>query len=374
MQFIDLNSQYSLLRRKIDSRIQQVLNHGAYINGPEVHELEVRLQEFLNVKNAITCANGTDALVLGLLALDVQQGDLVLCPAFTFFASAEAVAVCGAIPVFVDCDSNTFNMCPVSLEKTIIELQARALAIPKVILTVDLFGLPADYESITKIAKKYNLKILEDAAQGFGGSINNVKACSFGDVSTTSFFPSKPLGCYGDGGAVFTNSEAYAQTIRSLAQHGKGTDKYDNIRIGMNSRLDTIQAAVLLEKLEVFPEEIALRNQIAGRYEKLLGDYVTTPVVPKGYISSWGQYTIRSAHRETIKSYLATRDIPSMIYYKKCLHQQKAFAEMDSRIINPLELNQSVQLSSEVLSLPMHPYVTDENLQTICESVKSCLS
>ncbi len=374
MQFIDLNSQYSLLKSKIDSRIQQVLNHGAYINGPEVNELEVRLQEFLNVKNAITCANGTDALVLGLLALDVQQGDLVLCPAFTFFASAEAIAVCGAIPVFVDCDPNNFNMCPVSLEKTILELQARAHAIPEVILTVDLFGLPADYDSITKIAKKYNLKILEDAAQGFGGSINNVKACSFGDISTTSFFPSKPLGCYGDGGAVFTNSDAYAQIIRSLAQHGKGDDKYDNIRIGMNSRLDTIQAAVLLEKLEVFPEEIALRNQIADRYEKLLGDYVTTPVVPKGYISSWAQYTIRSARRETIKSYLAARDIPSMIYYKKCLHQQKAFAELDPDVINPLELKQSVQLSSEVLSLPMHPYVSDENLKTICESVKSSLS
>lgn len=374
MQFIDLNSQYSLLKSKIDSRIQQVLNHGAYINGPEVNELEVRLQEFLNVKNAITCANGTDALVLGLLALDVQQGDLVLCPAFTFFASAEAIAVCGAIPVFVDCDPNNFNMCPVSLEKTILELQARAHAIPEVILTVDLFGLPADYDSITKIAKKYNLKILEDAAQGFGGSINNVKACSFGDISTTSFFPSKPLGCYGDGGAVFTNSDAYAQIIRSLAQHGKGDDKYDNIRIGMNSRLDTIQAAVLLEKLEVFPEEIALRNQIADRYEILLGDYVTTPVVPKGYISSWAQYTIRSARRETIKSYLAARDIPSMIYYKKCLHQQKAFAELDPDVINPLELKQSVQLSSEVLSLPMHPYVSDENLKTICESVKSSLS
>ncbi len=374
MQFIDLNSQYSLLKSKIDSRIQQVLNHGAYINGPEVNELEIRLQEFLNVKNAITCANGTDALVLGLLALDVQQGDLVLCPAFTFFASAEAVAVCGATPVFVDCDPNTFNICPVSLEKTILELQARTLAIPKVILTVDLFGLPADYESIIKIAKKHNLKILEDAAQGFGGTINNVKACSFGDVSTTSFFPSKPLGCYGDGGAVFTNNDAYAQIIRSLAQHGKGVDKYDNIRIGMNSRLDTIQAAVLLEKLEVFPEEMALRNEIADRYHQMLGDYVITPAVPKGFISSWAQYTIRSEHRETIKSYLATRDIPSMIYYKKCLHQQKAFAELDSSVISPLDLNQSVQLSNQVLSLPMHPYVTDENIHIICESVKSSLS
>jgi len=374
MQFIDLNSQYSLLKTRIDSRIQNVLNHGAYINGPEVKELEVRLQEFTNVKNVITCGNGTDALVLGLMALNIHQGDIVLCPAFTFFASAEAIAVCGAVPVFVDCDSDTFNMCPLSLEKTIVEIQSQGNAMPKVILTVDLFGLPADYESIKAIAKKFNLKILEDAAQGFGGGINNIKACNFGDISTTSFFPSKPLGCYGDGGAVFTSNDDYAEIIRSLAQHGKGDDKYDNVRIGMNSRLDTIQAAVLLEKLDVLPGEITLRNDIAHEYTAALDNCVLTPKIPDGYISSWAQYTVKSLQRDRIKEYLSQKDIPTMIYYQKCMHQQKAFSNSDLQILDSQDLSNSEQMVNEVLSLPMHPYMSGKSIQSICDAVNSSLS
>ncbi|WP_318485085.1 DegT/DnrJ/EryC1/StrS family aminotransferase, partial [Photobacterium leiognathi] len=249
MQFIDLAAQYQHLKNKIDARIHKVLDHGHYIMGPEVFELEEKLAEYVGVKHAITCANGTDALTLAMMALDIKEGDAVFCPTFTFFATAETIAFASATPVFVDSDENTFNICPIDLEKRIQHVIAEGKLVPKAIVSVDLFGLPANYPEIEKIAEKYNLKLIEDAAQGFGGSINNKKAGSFGDIATTSFFPAKPLGCYGDGGAIFTNNDEYAELIKSYRVHGKGTDKYDNVRVGVNSRLDTIQAAILLEKL-----------------------------------------------------------------------------------------------------------------------------
>ena len=256
MQFIDLAAQYQSLKEKIDARIQTVLEHGKYIMGPEVQELEQNLSEYVGVKHTVSCANGTDALTLALMVFDIKPGDAVFCPTFTFFSTAETIAFEGATPIFVDSDEYTFNICPIDLEKRIEKVLAEGKLKPKAIIAVDLFGLPADYPALRKIADKYDLKIIEDAAQGFGGEINGKRAGSFGDIATTSFFPAKPLGCYGDGGALFTDNDVYAELLSSYRVHGKGKDKYDNVRIGMNSRLDTIQAAILLEKLSVFPQEL----------------------------------------------------------------------------------------------------------------------
>lgn len=270
MKFIDLESQYIYLKDSINKRIQDVLNHGIYIMGPEVKELEEKLAEYVGVKHVVTCANGTDALTLAMIALEIKEGDAIFCPTFTFFATAEVIAYEGATPVFVDSDEATFNICPENLELQIKKVIAEGKLKPKAIIAVDLFGLPADYPKIKKIADKYGLKLIEDAAQGFGGEINGKRAGSFGDIGTTSFFPAKPLGCYGDGGAIFTDNDEYAHLLRSLRIHGKGLDKYDNVRIGMNSRLDTIQAAILLEKLEIFPTELKARNQAASYYSEEL--------------------------------------------------------------------------------------------------------
>ncbi len=256
MDFIDLHAQYIELKSKIDNRVNAVLEHGKYIMGPEVTELEERLADYVGVEHVITCANGTDALELCMMALDIGSGDAVFCPTFTFFASAEIIAKCGARPVFVDSEKGGYNLCHYDLEQQIVKVIEKGEFKPKCIIAVDLFGLPANYVEIKRIARKYNLQIVEDAAQGFGGSIKGKKAGVFGDISTTSFFPAKPLGCYGDGGAVFTSNDKYAELIRSYRIHGKGKDKYDNVRVGVNSRLDTIQAAILLEKLAIFPEEL----------------------------------------------------------------------------------------------------------------------
>jgi dTDP-4-amino-4,6-dideoxygalactose transaminase len=373
LHFIDLHSQYALLKPRIDSRIQQVLDHGIFINGPEVKELESRLQEHLKVKHAIACGNGTDALVLSLMALGIKNGDAVFCPSFTFFATAEAIASCGAMPVFVDSEFDTFNICPNSLEEAVKEVQKDGKYNLKAVIAVDLFGLPANYSSINKIANRYNMKILEDAAQGFGGEFEGVRAGAFGDIAITSFFPSKPLGCYGDGGAVFTNDDEYAETVRSLAHHGKGSNKYDNIRIGMNSRLDTIQATILLEKLQVLPNEITLREEVASHYGKNLESVVETPVIPTGYSSSWAQYTIKSPERDKIRDALAQKEIPTMIYYSKCMHQQSAFTQSEGNFVAAANLVRSEKLSEEVLSLPMHPYLHEKDIETVCEAVKSTL-
>lgn len=370
MQFIDLAKQYQYLKSKIDLRIQTVLDHGQYIMGPEVYELEHRLAEYVGVRHAITCANGTDALTLALRALEIGEGDAVFVPTFTFFATAESVAFSKATPVFVDCDEKTFNICTEDLEKKIRAVQVEGKLKLKAIIPVDLFGLPANYPAIQKIAEKFGLSIIEDAAQGFGGGIEMAsqrvqRSGSFGDIATTSFFPAKPLGCYGDGGAVFTNNDAYAELVRSYRVHGKGQDKYDNVRIGMNSRLDTIQAAILIEKLSVFPTELTNRNIAAQQYQSVLGTEFKTPKLPSGFKSSWAQYTVLAENTDLRTEYmtrLKERGIPSMIYYATCLHQQPAFKG------NGVQYGSCAvaeELASRVFSLPMHGYLTSCEVERV---------
>ena len=364
MQFIDLAAQYKHLKSKIDKRIQNVLDHGNYIMGPEVQELEEKLAEYVGVKYAITCANGTDALTLAMMVLNIQEGDAIFCPTFTFFATAEVIAYEGATPVFVDSDEATFNICPVDLEKRIQTIITEGKLIPKAIIAVDLFGLPANYPEIKKIANKYNLKIIEDAAQGFGGCIDGKRAGSFGDVATTSFFPAKPLGCYGDGGAIFTDNDEYAELLFSYRVHGKGKDKYDNVRIGINSRLDTIQAAILLEKLEVFNKELIARNKAADRYMEKLSDKYKTPFIPEGYLSSWAQYTLISENREAEMFSFESLGIPTMIYYKTCMHQQIAFAYLG---YHDSDFPVASDLAKKVFSLPMSGYVNTKDVLRLRE-------
>ncbi|QMW14220.1 DegT/DnrJ/EryC1/StrS family aminotransferase [Pseudoalteromonas sp. MT33b] len=354
MQFIDLAAQYQHLKTKIDKRIQTVLDHGHYIMGPEVHELEDQLASYVGVKHAITCANGTDALTLAMMVLGIKEGDAVFCPTFTFFATAEVIAYEGATPVFVDSDKATFNICPVDLEKRIQATIAEGKLTPKAIIAVDLFGLPANYPEIQKIADKYNLKLVEDAAQGFGGEIDGKRAGSFGDIATTSFFPAKPLGCYGDGGAVFTNNDEYAELLKSYRVHGKGKDKYDNVRIGMNSRLDTIQAAILLEKLAEFPTELVNRNKAAANYETQLASKYKTPQVPAGYVSSWAQYTLVSDNRDADMKAYKDQGVPTMVYYGTCMHEQTAFSELGYQAG---DFPNAEELAKSVFSLPMHGYI-----------------
>lgn len=296
MEFRDLKKQYQTLKSEIDTAISDVINRTNFISGSQVKELEEKLAEYVGVKHCITCGNGTDALTLALMAWNIGEGDAVFVPDFTFFSSGECPAGEGAIPVYVDVDKDTYNMNPDELEKAIIRVKKKGKYIPKAVLAVDLFGMPADYSRIQSICKKNNLLLLEDAAQGFGGSINGKMACSFGDISTTSFFPAKPLGCYGDGGAIFTDNDEWASLIRSLAVHGKsGNDKYNNIHLGMNSRLDTIQAAILIPKLEAFKRyELHQINQVAIWYtEKLQDTGLVLPNVKEGFVSSWAQYTVQ---------------------------------------------------------------------------------
>ena len=366
MQFIDLAAQYKHLKSRIDNRIHDVLDHGQYIMGPEVYELEEKLAEYVGVKHAITCANGTDALTLAMMVLNIEKGDAVFCPTFTFFATAEVIAYEGATPVFVDSDEATFNICPIDLEKRILATIAEGKLTPKAIIAVDLFGLPANYPEIQKIADKYNLKLVEDAAQGFGGSINGKRAGSFGDIATTSFFPAKPLGCYGDGGAIFTNNDEYAELIKSYRVHGKGSDKYDNVRIGMNSRLDTIQAAILLEKLAEFPTELINRNKAADDYERTLAGKYKTPLVPEGYISSWAQYTLVSNNRDGEMDKFKAQGIPTMIYYGTCMHGQTAFNMLGYQ---KGDLPVAEKLASQVFSLPMSGYVVTKDVSSIITQI-----
>ena len=366
IQFIDLASQYQCLKLNIDRRIQSVLDHGQYIMGPEVAELEERLASYVGVKNAITCANGTDALHLALMALGIGPGDAVFTTTFTFFATAEVIALAGATPIFVDIEPHTFNICPVKLEAKIKSVIGQGVLDPKAIIAVDLFGLPADYRRLEPIASSYGIKLVEDAAQGFGGEMDGRKAGSFGDVATTSFFPAKPLGCYGDGGAVFTNDDCLAELVRSCRLHGKGNDKYDNVRIGLNSRLDTIQAAILLAKLDAFPMELVQRKAIAEEYNRALPEFCKTPAVPQNFSSAWAQYTARSEKRDWIKERLASKNIPCGIYYKKCVHQQKAFHHID---IGENELNEAELASQVVVSFPMHPYLPKESIDEIASTL-----
>ncbi|KJY84287.1 aminotransferase DegT [Vibrio galatheae] len=365
MQFIDLKAQYQYLKENIDKRIHTVLEHGKYIMGPEVQELEEKLASYVGVKHCITCANGTDALTLSMMVLEIQEGDAVFCPTFTFFATAETIAFQKATPVFVDSDEQTFNICPIDLEKRIEQVISEGKLKPKAIVAVDLFGLPANYPELERIAKKYKLKLIEDAAQGFGGEIEGRRAGSFGDIATTSFFPAKPLGCYGDGGAIFTNNDEYAQLLRSYRVHGKGKDKYDNVRIGVNSRLDTIQAAILIEKLEEFPAELKARGGLASKYTQLITLDVKKPYTPNGYVSSWAQYTLISQNRDIHMEAYKNKSIPTMVYYGTCMHQQTAFSYLG---YSDSDFPIASMLSASVFSLPMHPYMNDDSLNKIIET------
>ena len=372
MQFRDLAKQYQVLKNDIDQAMLSVASGAHYIMGPQVKELELQLADYVGVKHCLTCANGTDALTLALKAWGVGPGDAVFVPDFTFFASAEVVALEGATPIFVDVDDITFNIDVVSLEKAISQTLADGKLTPKVIVAVDLFGLPANYPAVKAIAQKYGLLILEDGAQGFGGSINGKRSCSFGDISTTSFFPAKPLGCYGDGGAVFTDNDEWAQLMNSYRVHGKGTDKYDNVRIGMNSRLDTLQAAILQVKLRAFDGEVEQVNLAARRYAELLKDKVKTPVIPEGFGSSWAQYTIQlpsEEQRNRLQAALKEAGIPSMVYYPKAMHAQTAFNHAQCTVHNlQLACDDYVanRLCATVLSLPMHPYLEAADIEHVC--------
>ena len=368
MEFRDLKMQYAILKSQIDVAIGKVLANANFISGSEVKVLEEQLAEYVGVKHCITCGNGTDALELALTAWNVGKGDAVFLPDFTFFATGEAPANCGATPVFVDVEKDTFNISPEALEKAIQEVLKKGELIPKVVIAVDLFGMPADYIRIKEIVKKYNLLLLEDGAQGFGGSLKKQMACSFGDISTTSFFPAKPLGCYGDGGAVFTDNDEWAALIRSLCVHGKGKDKYDNVRLGRNSRMDTIQAAILGVKLEQFRKvELEQVNQVAVWYNSMLKDIVKVPVIPERFYSNWAQYTIvckNASEREYFQQELKKADVPTMIYYAKGMHEQKAFENNGIQIGN---YDTTMYLKDRVLSLPMHPYLSKGQVEEIAQ-------
>lgn len=374
MQFRDLKSQYGALKNEIDEAIQEVVNDCNFISGRQVNELEEMLAEYVGTKHCVTCGNGTDALTMMMMAWNIKEGDAVFVPDFTFFASGEVVSFEGATPIFYDVCKDTFNADAESLEEVIQATIKEGKLIPRVIIAVDLFGLPANYPEIEKVAKKYNLLVLEDGAQGFGGRIGERKACSFGDAATTSFFPAKPLGCYGDGGAIFTNDDQVADYLKSIRVHGKGTFKYDNIRIGWNSRLDTLQAAILKVKFDAFVKyELDSVNQAAAKYTKALSDIVITPVVPENYYSSWAQYTIQlksKEERDGLQQYLKENGIPSMVYYPKPMHEQLAFDGVESKVA----LNNTEQLCDTVLSVPMHPYLDLETIQIVCKTIKEYLS
>ena len=423
MQFRDLKKQYQVLKEDMDKAMLEAVASGAYIMGPQVKELEKQLAEYVGVKHCLTCANGTDALTLALKAWGIGPGDAVFVPDFTFFSSAEVVPLEGAEPVFVDVCEETFNLDAADLERAVQAVLAEGRLRPRVAVAVDLFGLPADYKAIRAVADKYGLLILEDGAQGFGGSIQMAdqvghddtvipgltssvipgltgnlrpkRACSFGDIATTSFFPAKPVGCYGDGGAVFTDNDEWAALIESYRVHGKGQFKYDNVRIGMNSRLDTVQAAVLQVKLKAFDEyELADINLAALQYTKRLKDIVATPVIPEGFLSSWAQYTIRlrdKEQRDALQAALKAEGIPSMVYYPKPMHLQTAFAKTpdqvggDAKTVIP-GLGSSVipgstrnlcpvatSLCDRVLSLPMHPYLTTDQIDIVCNAIRKAL-
>lgn len=365
MQFRDLKKQYQVLKQRMDKAVIEVMTECNFISGRQVKELEEKLADYVGMKHCISCGNGTDALTMMLMAWEIGYGDAVFVPDFTFFATGEVVSFEGATPVFVDVDQDTYNMDPVSLENAIVAVLAEGKLKPKLVIPVDLFGLPADYDRINKVAQRYGLKVLEDAAQGFGGVYKGGKACSLGDAATTSFFPAKPLGCYGDGGAIFTNDDMEAELLRSIAVHGKGSYKYDNIRIGWNSRLDTIQAAILLVKFDAFKEyELEAVNQVASWYTDALKDMVKIPSIPNGYRSGWAQYTIQmigSEERTSIQKALKDQGIPTMIYYPKPLHVQKAFENKKLYVECPI----SEQLCETVLSLPMYPGLEAGEVDTV---------
>lgn len=377
IEFKDLKKQYNIIKNEIDAAINSVISETDFISGKAIKELETELANYVGTKFCVGCGNGTDALSLALLVWGIGTGDAVFVPDFTFFASGEVVAHTGATPIFVDVEEETYNIDCNKLEKIIIRTLEEGKLSPKVILAVDLFGQPADFDGIKRIAKKYGLKVLEDGAQGFGGMLNGKNACSLGDISTTSFFPVKPLGCYGDGGAIFLNDEGEEALVRSYQNHGKGMHKYDNVRIGFNSRLDTMQAAILQVKFKEFKNsELKQINKLAQIYSDGLTGIVGVPKIKSGFFSSWAQYTIRLSNgttRDGLRHYLASNGIPSMIYYPKPMHKQLAFK--DSFIYyNDEEYEITNKLCNTVLSLPLHPYMEIGDLEVIITRIGEYIS
>jgi len=404
MNFIDLAEQQKRIRNEVEKNINKVLDHGKYILGPEVKELEAKLAEYVGIKHAISCASGTDALLMALMAYGVKPGDAIFTTPFTFIATAEVIALLGATPIFVDIDPKTFNIDPVMLAKAIKALKANDSSIyplvkpanseqsdagsvgrtipeakrsgmplaPKGVIPVDLFGLPADYDAIEAIAKEHGLFVIEDAAQSFGAKYKDKMSCSFGNIACTSFFPAKPLGCYGDGGMCFTNDDHLAEIMESVRVHGKGNDKYDNRRIGINGRLDTLQAAILLAKLDIFPEEVELRQTVAHRYTTSLTSdaALLTPHIPAGYVSAWAQYSLLAKdedHRTALLKKLQDNKIPTAIYYPKPLHMQTAFANLGYK---KGDFPVSEDYASRIFSLPMHPYLNKQEQIKIAEAIR----
>jgi UDP-2-acetamido-2-deoxy-ribo-hexuluronate aminotransferase len=384
LQFIDLAAQQKRIRDKIEANIKAVLDHGKYIMGPEIKTLEKRLAEYVGAKHAIGCASGTDALLMALMAYGVAPGDAIFTSPFTFIATAEVISLLGATPVFVDIDPETFNIDPAKLDLAISALKSNdsnlyplprahypSPIIPRGIIAVDLFGLPADYERIDAVARDHNLFVIEDAAQSFGAELNGKKACSFGNIACTSFFPAKPLGCYGDGGMCFTDDDELLNIMESVRVHGKGQDKYDNIRIGINGRLDSLQAAILLAKFDIFPEEIELRQQVANRYATLLGfnSQIQVPFIPQGSSSAWAQYSILAAderQRTELQKNLKEAGIPTAIYYPQPLHLQSAFNFLGYK---KGDFPVSEDCAHRIFSLPMHPYLAEEEQIKICKVI-----
>jgi len=384
MEYRDLKKQYQILKPRIDAAVEEVCTNASFIGGQPVKELEKELAEYVGVKHCITCANGTDALQLALMAWGIGPGDVVFVPDFTYFSSGEVVSAVGATPIFVDVDQRTYNIDSGKLEKAIKDIESAGKYRAKAVVAVDLFGLPADFTKIKKICQNHNLLILEDGAQGFGGELNGKKACSFGDISTTSFFPAKPVGCYGDGGAIFTNNDEWDALLRSYAVHGKGSSKYDNIRIGMNSRLDTIQAAILRIKLDALEKnELTDVNKVAALYTEKFKEAkveekgVVLPLIPSDYLSSWAQYTIQlpvsfgKDGRDKLQEKLKEQGIPAMIYYLKPMHDQVAFEGTDSAIADcPV----TEELCNRVLSLPLDPYKTEEDVSKVVAAVMNFIN
>lgn len=363
--FIALNDQYKRLKPVVDERIQRVLDHGQFIMGPEIGELETELAKFAGVRHVIGCSSGTDALLMILMAWGIGPGHAVFVPTFTFIATAEVVSLSGATPVFVDIDSKTYNMDPESLESAVERVKREERLTPKAVIPVDMFGLPVDYDAIEAIAKRHGLKVLEDAAQSFGARYKGKRACSLGDAAATSFFPAKPLGCYGDGGAIFLDDDKTAGIIRSIRVHGQGENKYENIRIGLNGRLDTLQAAVLLAKMTVFEEEMKVKNEIAARYTEGFQDRFVTPYIPHGSASVWAQYSLQASSLEERESYLKKykdAGVPTVIYYPKPLHLQKAFSSLGYK---EGDLPVAEEISKKIFSVPMHPYLSGELVERI---------
>jgi dTDP-4-amino-4,6-dideoxygalactose transaminase len=368
--FIDLKAQQARLGDRIPAAINRVLEHGQYIMGPEVQTLEGQLADFCGARHAISCANGTDALVMVLMAWGIGPGDAVLVPSFTFIATAEAVTLVGATPIFIDVRPDTFNLDVASLEAGIEEAKALSL-VPKVVIPVDLFGQPADYPAILDLAKRHDLLVLADAAQGFGGRLGNRRVGTFATATTTSFFPAKPLGCYGDGGAIFTEDDALADLLRSIRVHGKGGDKYDNVRVGLNARLDTLQAAILIEKLAIFEDELEARQRVAARYAAALADVTRVPVLPRDAYSAWAQYTLVVDDRPALIAHCKEAGVPVQMYYPIPMHRQTGYAHYPSA---PGGCPVSEDLASRAISLPMHPYLDEADQDRVIATVRRALT